>query len=224
VVDGDGSRAPLAAVRRRRTTAWVLGLGALGGLLFTVGLVVRLRCAVGRCPAPQTRQLLDLDAVGSLPRLFTAGLFVAVAVLGARAAARTERPARWWWVLVAVSGVVLAAAKVVSLHSAAEQVDGRWVTLVGGLGLTLVGLPVLWWAGRRWSVPAAGAVTLALAVYAAAALGLDQVTGLVGMAWSGRVSGAFATYLEEGGEAVTALLLLAAVARWMPARRHPGPG
>ncbi|WP_139306993.1 hypothetical protein [Modestobacter sp. DSM 44400] len=200
----------------------MLGLAALGGLVFTVGLVVRLRCAAGRCPTPQIRELFDLDAIGSLPRLFTTGLFLAVAVLSARAAARSDPPVRWWWVLVAVGGGVLAAAKVVSLHSAAEQLDGRWLTLVGGLGLTLVGLPLLWWAGRWWSVPAAGAVTFALVVYAAAALGLDQVTLLVGLARSGPVARAFATYLEEGGEAGTALLLLAAMARWLPPSSRRG--
>jgi hypothetical protein len=222
VVDGGGSRGSPAAVRVRQTAGWVLGLGALGGLLFTVGLVVRLRCAVGRCPAPQTRHVLDLDAVGSLPRLFISALFVAVAVLGARAAARAEPPARWWWLLLAVGGGLLAGAKLVSVHSAAEQVDGRWGTLVGGLALTVVGLPAVWWAGRRWSVPAAGTVTLALAAYAAAALGLDQVTALVGLVWSGPITRAFATFLEEGGEAGTALLLLAAVVRWLPSSAGKG--
>jgi hypothetical protein len=222
VVDGEGSLGPLAAVRVRQTAGWVLTLGALGGLLFAVGLVVRLRCAVGRCPAPQTRQVLDLDAVGSLPRLFISALFVAVAVLGARAAARAEPPARWWWRLVAVGGGVLAVAKLVSVHSAAEAADGRWGTLVGSLGLTLVGLLALWWAGRRWSVPAAGTVTLALSAYAAAALGLDQVTALVGLVEAGPISRAFATFLEEAGEAGTALLLLAAVVRWMPSSAGKG--
>jgi hypothetical protein len=219
VADGGAGSGPLTAVRVRQTAGWVLGLGVLGGVLFTLGLLVRLRCAVGRCPAPHIRQLLDLDAVGSLPRLFTTVLFVAIAVLAARAGVRVSPPARWWWGLVALGAVLLAAAKSVSVHSTAENVDGRWVTLVGGLALTFVGLPALWWAGRRWSVPAAGAVTFALAVYAAAALGLDQVTALVRALFGGPVSLAFATYLEEGGEGVTALLLLAAVVRWLPPRR-----
>lgn len=63
-------------------------------------------------------------------------------------------------------------------------------------------------------MPAAGAVTLALTVYAAAALALDQVTLLMGLAGSGPVvARAVATYLEEGAGAVTALVLLAVVAR-----------
>lgn len=208
----------MAAVRGRRA-GWLIGLGGLGGVLFTAGLVVRLQCATGRCPSRSTRHLFDLDSIGSLPRLFITALFVAVAVLAAGVAARTAAPARWWWRLVATGGVVLAVAKSVSVHSSAEGWEGRWVTLVGGLALTLVGLSALWWAGRRWSVPAAGTVTLALAVYAAAALGLDQVTALVGVLSSGQVWRAFATYLEEGGEAVTALLLMAVVDRWVPPRR-----
>ena len=219
VADGGADSGSLTAVRMRQTARRVLALGALGGALFTVGLFVRLRCAVGRCPVPHARRLLDLDAVGSLPRLYITALFLAVAVLAARAAVRVSPPARWWWGLVALGAVVLAAAKSVSVHSSAEKMDGQWVTLVGGLLLTLVGLPALWWAGRRWSVPAAGAVTFLLALYAAAALGLDQVTSLVRALSGGPVSLALATYLEEGGEAVTALLLLARVARWLPPRR-----
>ena len=216
VVNGGAGRGVLTAVGVRETGWWVLGLGVLGGALFTVALFVRLSCAAHHCASRQVRHLLDLDQVGSLPRLFITALFVAVAMLAARAAARSCRPARWWWVLVALGCAVLAGAKLVSAHSAAEEVDGRTGTLLGGLLLSLVGLPVLWWCGRRWSVPAAGAVTFALALYAAAALGLDQLTALVHHEGSGRISVAVATFVEEGGEAATALLLLSSVARWLP--------
>jgi hypothetical protein len=92
------------------------------------------------------------------------------------------------------------------------------VTLVGGVLVAVVGLPVLWRLGVRWSVPGAGVVTAALAAYAVAALGLDQVTGLIGSLSAEPVLLAFAVCLEEGGEAVTALVLLAAVAQWVPRR------
>lgn len=206
------------AVRCRARAGWLLLLAAVGGVLFTVGLVVRVRCAVGRCPSPIDRQLFSLDAVGGLPRLFTTVLFVALTVLAVRVAVRTEAPARWWWFVVALGGVGLTVAKAVSVHSSAERTDGRWVTLVGALLITLVGLPLLWWSGRRWSVPAAGSVTVALAFYAAAALGLDQLTGLIRQVSSGPVALALATYVEEGGEAVTALVLVAVVTRWLPSR------
>jgi hypothetical protein len=192
---------------------WLLGLAGLGGVLFTLGLIVQLRCAVGRCPAPGVRRLFDLDGLGALPRLFTTALFVVVAVTAALAAGRAEGRARWWWALVAGGAVLLAAAKAVSTHSALEQDDGRLLTLVGGVALTVVGLPLLLWAGLWWQVPGAVPVSAALAAYAVAALGLDQVTGAVASVSADPVLLAFAVYLEEGGEAVTALVLLASVVR-----------
>lgn len=190
---------------------WLIGLAALGGLLFTAGLLVEVRCAVGHCPAPRVQRLFDLDGLGGLPRLFTTGMFVAVAALAALAAARSTRWVRAWWAAVAAVGVVLAVAKAVSSHSTLEQDGGRYVTLVGGVLVTVIGLSVLWWAGRAWSVPAASPVCVALAVYAVAALGLDQVTAAVTKVTSSPVALAVATFVEEGGEAVTALVLLAAV-------------
>ena len=194
---------------------WSVGLAVVGGLLFTAGLVTEVRCAVGDCPSPWVRRLLDLDGIGALLRLFTTGVFVAVAVLAGLAARRSSRPVAWWWAGVAAGGVLLAAAKSVSWHSEAERDDGRYVTLAGAVLLTVVALVVLERAGRAWSVPAALPVTAALAGYAAAALGLDEVTGL----FTGPVAQAVATFVEEGGEAATALVVLAVVSRRLPRGR-----
>jgi hypothetical protein len=190
---------------------WLIGLTALGGLLFTGGLLVQVWCAVGYCPAPRVQRLFDLDGVGGLPRLFSTGVFAAVAVLAVLAAARSTRWVRAWWAAVGAVGVVLAVAKAVSWHSTLEQDGGRSVTLVSGVLVTVIGLSVLWWAGRAWSVAAASPVCVALAVYAVAALGLDQVTAAVTTVTSSPVARVVATFVEEGGEAVTALVLLAAV-------------
>jgi hypothetical protein len=197
----------------------LVGLAGLGGLLFTVGLLVEVRCAVGRCPGPEVRRLFDLDALGALPRLFTTAVFVVIAVLAGLAGARAAGRVRIWWSVVAAGGVALALAKAVSAHSSLEQDDGRALTLVGGVALTVIGLPLLLWAGLRWSVPGALPVTAALAAYAVAALGLDQVTGAVASVSTSPVLLAFAVYLEEGGEAVTALVLLATVVQAVPRRR-----
>jgi hypothetical protein len=67
-------------------------------------------------------------------------------------------------------------------------------------------------------VPAAGAVTFAAAPMPRA-VGPDQVTALVGLVSSRPVAVAVATFVEEGAEAGTPMLLLAATVRWMP-----GPG
>jgi hypothetical protein len=196
----------------------VLAPAVVGGLLFTAGLLMALRCGAARCPVSPVSRLFDLDRVGGLPRLFTTAVLVAVAVHAALAARRAAGRRAWWWAAVAAGAGLLAAAKAVSTHSALERDDGTVLTLVGGVLLTLVGLPLLWAAGRRWAVPGSGAVAAALAAYAVAALGLDQLTGLVAGVTTRHQLRVLAIFLEEGGEAATALALLAVVARWVPRR------
>lgn len=201
---------------------WVVALALVGGLVFTVGLVVGLRCAVGSCPDPAVRRLFRLDALGALPRLFTTGLFLAVAVLAALAAVRSAGRARLWWAGVVAGGVMLTVAKAVSSHSALERDDGRFVTLVGAVLVTAIGLSLLRWAGRAWSVPGTTPIVLALGLYAAAAIGLDQITMAVAGLPHPWVALAVATFVEEGGEAVTALVLLVIVSRWVSVREAIG--
>ena len=214
-----GVRLPAAVpVGRLRRARWVVLLAAVGGLLFTAGLLVEVRCAVGRCPAPGVRRLFDLDALGALPRLFTTVVFVVIAVSTGLACRRAAGRVRWWWAAVAGGAVALAALKAVSVHSSLERDDGRLLTLAGGVAVTVVALSLLLWLGLRWSVPGVLPVVGALAAYAAAALGLDQVTAAVGSLTTDPVVLAFAVYLEEGGEAVTALVLMATVVQAAPRR------
>ncbi|MCZ2803732.1 hypothetical protein O2W18_01275 [Modestobacter sp. VKM Ac-2983] len=197
----------------------MLGPAAVGALLFAAGLLVEVRCAVDRCPAAGWSRLLALDAPWALPRLFTAAVFLAVGLTAALAVAGSAARVRWWWAAVLGLGVALGTAKAASASSVVEQSGGRFTTLVVGVLLSAVGLPLLWRAGRRWAVHGATPVTLALTGCAVAVLGLDQVTAVVRSASSSPVALAVATCLEEGGEAVAALLLLAATSAWRPSRR-----
>jgi hypothetical protein len=88
-------------------------------------------------------------------------------------------------------------------------------TLLVSVLLTTVALVALTVSGWRWQVPAARPIVLALAVYAAAALGLDAGTAAAVAAQShaGALTAATSTFIEEFGEAVTALLLVVTV-RW----------
>jgi hypothetical protein len=115
--------------------------------------------------------------------------------------------------MLTVVGVGLALAKLTSLHGFAKTDVSPLVTLLGGLAVTAVALGVLSRTGRRWAVPGARAVVVALAVYAAAALGLDVVTGVVEVVrgGGGPVTDAAATFVEEFGEALAALLVLGTV-------------
>lgn len=204
---------------RFRDTWWVGVLAVLALTLFVIGLLVRVRCGTVGCP-PRDRWF-DLDAVGGLPRLFTTSLFVATGVVATIAARRTDRLAQTFWVVVAAAGALLAVAKLTSVHSIAKSDDGGTTTLLVGLGVTVLGLAVVGLVGRRGGVVGTRAVVVALAFYAVAALGLDVVTGVVAAAQTqtGVFSTAGATFVEEFGEAVTALVLLVTVRWHLPTRR-----
>jgi hypothetical protein len=198
----------------RRRAWWVYGSAlALVGL-FCAGFLVRVHCTVfGRCGGPAAR-VLDLDALGGLPRLVTTAMFVVTAVLAWRAARRAAGRGALWWTAVAAAGAVLALLKLVSAHSLAKA-DSAVLTLVGSVGLAVAALAVLWVLGRRWGVAATGPVVGALALYAGAAIGLDAVTWLAEAVQSsvGDLSAAASTLVEELGEALSAFVLLVTVRR-----------
>jgi hypothetical protein len=200
---------------RLRDTWWVFGLAVTALGLFLLGFLVALRCGPRGCDGSLATRLLDIDAVGGLPRLFTTGLFLAVGFLTWRASGSVDGPRRAWWRAISVIATCLAVAKATSVHATLKDSVSPLPTLVGGLSLTALALGALWVAGRRWDVAATRPVVLALATYAAVALGLDLLTALAAavqdrVGWL-TVSGA--TFVEELGEALAALLLLVTV-RW----------
>jgi hypothetical protein len=196
---------------RSRGAWWLAALAVVAVGLFSAGLAVGVHCRLHACDWSRDRWFA-LDSIGGLPRLFTTGLFVAVAVVGSVAASRVAGRVRIWWAAVAVIGAALAVLKLTSVHSTAKA-DSDYGTLVGSVALTVVVLTVLWRTARRWGVAAGRPVVVALAVYAFAALGLDAVTGLVATlhGGSGAVLDAVSTFVEELGEALAALLVLTAV-------------
>jgi hypothetical protein len=205
--------------RALRDAWWVGALAVVAVALFSLGLAVRVQCRLHGCAWGRVRYF-DLDSIGGLPRLFTTGLFVAVAVVGWVAVRRVQGRARNWWTGLAVGGLLLAVAKLLSVHSAAKAA-AVVATLAGGVALSVVLLAALWWTARRWHVPAGPPVVVALAVYAFAALGLDVVTGLMATihGGSGAVLDAVSTFVEELGEALAALLVLATVWWCLPPAR-----
>jgi len=211
---------PLPPWPRLREAWWVYGIGAALVALYGVGLVVRIRCTVyGRCGG--SARLLDLDALGGVPRLATTALFVATAVLAWGASRRASGRVALWWAAIAGAGAVLAVLKLVSAHSAAKSHSAA-LTLGGSVVLATGALAALWLLGRRWGVPATGPVALALALYAGAAIGLDAVTSVVAavQAHAGALTDVATVFVEELGEALTALILLVVV-RWEGSRTAP---
>jgi hypothetical protein len=208
-----------------RDTWWVFVLAAAALGIFLLGFLVDLRCGPPGCRGSLPRRLFDLDELGSLPRLFTTGLFVAVGSIAWRARRSVDGAPSTWWGAVSGLGSALALAKLTSVHSVAKHSVSPGVTLVGGVGLTVLVLGALWVSGRREGVAGAGAVVLAMAAYAAAALGLDLLTGLAAAVQDrvGWLTVAGTTFVEELGEALSALLVLVTV-RWQspaPGRRRP---
>ncbi|MEX5719312.1 hypothetical protein [Geodermatophilus maliterrae] len=205
---------------RLRDVWWVFGLVLVAACLFGTAFVVRLRCLAGACVRPAVGQLLDLEAVGGLPRLFTAGVFVAAAVLAWRG-----RPTGWgalWWTVVAGTVLGLAVLKLASAHSIVKGATSPWTTLLLGLAVTVPGLCLLYVAGRAWRVPATGSVVAVLGAYALTALGLDVVTtaAAVVQTYAGARTGASAAFVEEFGEALAALGVLAVVRWWTAVSRR----
>jgi hypothetical protein len=192
---------------------WVYLLGALELVIFPSGLVARVRCSVGRCTGSWLERAVDLDAIGGLPRLLITGLFAGTAVLGWWAARRRGGHERVWWTAIAGGGIVLALAKLVSVHSMAKE-SSPLPTLVIGVLLALAVLGALAVTGRRWGIAGAHPIVVALGAYAAASLGLDALGSAVLAAHPHTLLlRAVCTFVEELGEAVTALIVVVAV-RW----------
>lgn len=207
---------------RLRDTWWVFGLATAALGIFLLGFLVALRCGPRGCDGSLATRLLDLDAVGGVPRLFTTALFLGTAVLAWRGSRSASGGAATWWTAVTVIAAGLAVAKVASVHSTLKNSVSPLLTLVGGLALTALALGALWMSGRRWGVAATRPVVLALATYAVVALGLDLLTRTAAavqdrVGWL-TVSGT--TFVEELGEALAALLLLVTV-RWHVTSRAP---
>jgi hypothetical protein len=208
----------------------VFALAGVAIVVFPIALVVEVRCGRARCAGAWWARVFELDALGSLPRLYTTVLFAAVAVLAWIGARRAEDRVRTWWSAVAATGVLLAVAKLVSAHSTAKHASPV-ATLVIGVGGTVLVLTGLALSGRRWGVVAARPVVVAMALYAVAALGLDVVSVLLLVVQDrvGLLSHVAVTFAEELGEALAALFLLVTV-RWqlptadptLSTRRSPG--
>jgi hypothetical protein len=207
---------PLPPWPRLREAWWVYALAAALLGVYCAGLFVRIRCTfLGHCGGPA--RMFDLDALGGVPRLITTAMFLGAAVLAWRAARRCAgRRALWWWAVAAVSAV-LAGAKLASVHSLAKE-DSAVLTLLASVVLAVAALGALYVLGRRWGVAATRPVVTALALYAVASIGLDAVTWLIAavQAQPGALSAAAATFVEELGEALAALVLLVTM-RWQAA-------
>jgi hypothetical protein len=183
-------------------------LTALAAVLETVGLGVRLFDVPGA-----VGQLLSMDLPGSLPRLFVAGVLGTAAVVAALGA--WLRPGRrvWWSAVALIAGGLAAAKAAGDLHVRLVHLFGSgaqaWRGAVVLGACAAVGLVLLWRLSGDDRRDRRRIVGL-LAAHAVAAVGLSLVSTYARLT-GGPVSAAFATFVEESGEALTAAGLLVAV-------------
>lgn len=180
----------------------------------TVGLLTRRACAGGDCGSSDWATLLDMDALGSLPRALITLLLAATALVCAHGLVRAGRHgAALWWAVLGLGGALLAAAKHWSVHSLVEE---RLAGLMPGADVQLlfvlvsaVGLVVVLVSGRWVRRDTRTAVATWLALYALASVGLAAIT--VGVSGFGPLVADLSTWVEETGEGLAAVGLLVAV-------------
>lgn len=211
------ARAPetaMAAARPRRLQIplppFAIGLVAVAVALETVGYVIELTGSTG-----QLAQLLSMDAFLSLPRMYVAALFGAAAFLAVLGAGTVPGRRTWWTAVGAVTGVVCAIKAGSTIHATAVDELSERVTLAGAVAISatvviavVAGLTYLSRTERRDR----RRVLSALALYAAASVGLSAVSSALAGAYGTTSSWALAaTYVEETGEAIAAVTMLVAV-------------
>ncbi|MGY1604669.1 hypothetical protein [Geodermatophilus sp. SYSU D00815] len=181
-------------------------LAAAVALLQTTGLAVRLFEVRGRLG-----HLLAMDAPGSLARWLVVAVLGA-AVLAAVLGVATQPARRRWWT---------AAAAVLAVLAGAQLAGNLRLQLPAVLGLLVVaGAALVWGLGRGRDRNRLVAV---LGAHVLAAVGLSAIASYA-RATGGPVSAAFATFVEESGEALTAVGLLVAVLVALLPRRPARPG
>jgi hypothetical protein len=197
----------VSAARRRAVPLPPVGvaLAAVAVLLEGSGFVLRLRHATG-----PVMRVLSMDAPLSLPRLYVAGLFALAAAAALIGAGNLPGRRAWWTAVGVVTGLVSAVKAGGTVHAVALSALIRAVgaTAAQVISVLLAGavLAVLWWLSRTERRDRRR-VLGTLALYAVAAVGLSAVSEYA----SGWTISAAATFVEEAGEALSAVAVLVAV-------------
>ncbi|WP_409331707.1 hypothetical protein [Trujillonella humicola] len=202
----DLAPAPALFPRRRRIPLPPVGvaLAATAVALQAVGYALRLTGATG-----PTAHALSMDAPFSAPRLFVAALFAVAAVAALTAASRIPGR-RTWWLAVGLVAAIIAVVKTGStVHATAMQdlaaAVGEAQAVALSVAVAAVVLATLGFISRAERRDRRR-VLLALAAYAAAAVGLSAVSAVA----PGQLA-ITATFLEESGEALAGVAFLMAV-------------
>ena len=196
-----------ARPKRRKVPLPPIGvaLAALGVTLETVGFVLRLSGARG-----ETATLFSMDAPLSVPRMYVTAVFAAASVAALGAAGRLPARRAWWTAVGAIGAAICFVKAGGNVHADAlhwlNDTIGKAGALAVSLLLAVAVLGLLWYLARgerRDRLRVLGS----LALYAAAAVGLSAISSSM----TGARAAAAATFVEESGEALGAVVFLVAV-------------
>jgi hypothetical protein len=208
---GAAARPRVVARTRRKLPVPPIAV-ALAGVavgLEAVGYGVRLSGATG-----QVARLLSMDAPFSAPRLFVAGLF-AVSAIAALTGAGIPGRSTWWTAVAVVAGGISFVKTGSTVHATAFAGASAAIGTVGAVvaSVVLATAVVGWlWSLSRGERRDRRRVLSGLMLYAGASVGLSAVSVFVANAAGGASRwAAMATFVEESGEALTAVAFLMAV-------------
>ena len=178
---------------------------------------------------PQFRAFVNVNGEANLPTWWNATLLLAVAFC-AFVARLTERDKarRRAWLLVAVAGLLMSLDEFTGVHerltglTLAAGIDPRtYAWLIPGVFIAAAGSLLLVWMGSALPRPARGLLLLALAGYAAGALGMEAVNGLLR---EGRwMYFALGTTAEEVLEMMACVLAVGAIVNQLATRPEAAP-
>lgn len=200
-------RAEAARARRRTVPVPPIGiaLAVLAVVLETAGYIARVKGLRG-----SAAQLMSMDAPLSLPRMFVTAIFASAAVAALMAGGRIPGRRTWWTTVGVVAAGIATVKGGGTIHAQAmralRHVVGDAGALLVSIALAAAVIGVLGFlsrAERRDRRRVLGTLFL----YGVASVGLSAVSA----AASGPFWTAAATYVEESGEALTAVALLVGV-------------
>jgi hypothetical protein len=205
----------------------VVALGVVTVVLFTAFVVV-LWFHWYVLPIRQLRNFLHVNGEANLPTWWNATLLLAVAFCALAARIQERDPARRRaWLLVAVAGLLMSLDEVTSLH---ERLSGLVLSigitprtfpwLIPGVFIAAAGFLLLVRVGRALPRPARRLLLLALTGYAAGAIGVEAINGVLR---GERLYYVMGTTVEETLEMAACILAIGAIVNQLTTRPEATP-
>jgi hypothetical protein len=212
----------------RTAVRTVVALGVVTVVLFA-GFIFVLWFHENVASITRPRAFLNVNGEANLPTWWNASLLLAVAFCAFAARVEERDTARRRaWLLVAVAGLLMSMDEITSLH---ERLNGLVLStgitprtfpwLIPGVVIAAAGFLLLVRVGRALPRPARGLLLLALTGYAAGAVGMEAINGVLrGGRWLYYVMG---TTVEETLEMAACILAIGAILNHLTTRSEATP-